>query len=122
MEYLYNYYISRRYRSSCFYLKHNVSETGPCRPIDRARARAGCIDWAQLSRFYLKMETESVSEVLYFLNKNKAMDNIQKHNKYINIASSQTFRSYLNKIFIHSHEIVLNYLHLEIQLREFCKL
>jgi hypothetical protein len=32
-----------------------------------------------MSRFYLKMEAESISETL-FLNKNRTMENVQKHN------------------------------------------
>jgi hypothetical protein len=46
------------------------------------------IDWAQLSRFYLKTETESsLRNVVFwkinrtvFLDKDKIMDNVQKHN------------------------------------------
>jgi hypothetical protein len=41
------------------------------------------------------METESSLRNLAFLNKNKMMDNVQKHNICINITSSLTFRSYL---------------------------
>jgi hypothetical protein len=51
------------------------------------------INWAQLSRFHLKTDTES-SLWNVVLNKNRMMDNFQKHNKYINIPSSQSFRSY----------------------------
>jgi hypothetical protein len=36
--------------------------------------------------------------MLCVLNKNRTMDNIQKHNNRINIPSSQTFRSYLNEV------------------------
>jgi hypothetical protein len=59
------------------------------------------IDWAQLSRFHLKTEWESSlrNVVLKYkqegvLDKNKAMDNVQKHNICSNLESSQTFRSY----------------------------
>jgi hypothetical protein len=38
------------------------------------------IDWAQLSRFYLKTETESSLQNVVFLNKNRMMDNVQKCN------------------------------------------
>jgi hypothetical protein len=38
------------------YLKHNVSETRFC--LHLPEIGAGSIDWAQLSRFYLKTETE----------------------------------------------------------------
>jgi hypothetical protein len=37
------------------------------------------IDWVLLSRFYLKTETESSSQNVV-LNKNRMMDNVQKHN------------------------------------------
>jgi hypothetical protein len=46
------------------------------------------IDWAQLSRFYLKTETESslrnvvfskINRVM-FLDKDKVMDDVQRHN------------------------------------------
>jgi hypothetical protein len=40
------------------------------------------IDWAQLSTFYLKTETESSLRNV-FLNINRAMGNVQKHNIYI---------------------------------------
>jgi hypothetical protein len=47
-----------------------------------------CIDWAQLNRFYLKTETESsLRNVLFrkikrtvFLDKDRTMANVQKHN------------------------------------------
>jgi hypothetical protein len=59
-----------------------------------------CIDWAQLSRFYLKTETEfSLRNVVFsniniavYLDKDRTMDNAQKHNIYTNVPSSQTFR------------------------------
>jgi hypothetical protein len=46
------------------------------------------IDWGQLSRFYLKMKTESsLRKVMFwnmkrtvFLDKKRTMDNVQKHN------------------------------------------
>jgi hypothetical protein len=50
---------------------------------------AGCIDWFQLSRFYLKTETESGLWNVVFLNINRAMDNAQKHNVGTNVPSSQ---------------------------------
>jgi hypothetical protein len=60
------------------------------------------IDWAQLSRFYLKTETEyNLRNAVFcninrpvFLDKDRTIDNVQKHNIRINIPSSQTFRSY----------------------------
>jgi hypothetical protein len=48
------------------------------------------IDWAQLSRFHLKTETES--SLWNVFNKNRTMDNVQKYNNCINIPTSQTFR------------------------------
>jgi hypothetical protein len=54
------------------------------------------IDWAQLSRFYLKTETESSLRNVVFskiIDQAKPMDNDQKHNIRTNI---QTFRSYGN--------------------------
>jgi hypothetical protein len=36
------------------------------------------------------------------LNKNRTMDNVQKHNNCINISSSQTFRYYKQKIVNHT--------------------
>jgi hypothetical protein len=38
------------------------------------------IDWAQLSRFYLKTEAVSSLRKVVFLSKNRTMDNVQKHN------------------------------------------
>jgi hypothetical protein len=55
-------------------------------------------DWilAQLSSFYLKTEPESsLRNAVYILNKNRTMDNVDKHNNCINILLSPTFRSYL---------------------------
>jgi hypothetical protein len=42
--------------------------------------RASSDDWAQLSRFYLKTETESRLRNVVFLNESRTMDNVQKHN------------------------------------------
>jgi hypothetical protein len=39
------------------------------------------IDWPQLSRFYLKTETESILRNV-ILNTNRTMDNVQKRNNY----------------------------------------
>jgi hypothetical protein len=38
------------------------------------------INWARLSRFYLKTETESSLQNAVFLNKNRIVDNVKKHN------------------------------------------
>jgi hypothetical protein len=56
-----------------------------------------------MSRFHLKMETESnLRNVMFwkinrtvFLDKGRKMDNVQKHNICTNVPSSQKFRSYL---------------------------
>jgi hypothetical protein len=56
----------------------------------------GTVDWAKLSRFYLKTETESQSSkccVFKYkeegvLNEDRAMDNVQKHNISTNVPSS----------------------------------
>jgi hypothetical protein len=63
------------------------------------------IDWDQLSRFYLKMETESSlrNTVFWKINKtvfsdeDRTMENVQKHNICSNVPSSQTFRFVLLK-------------------------
>jgi hypothetical protein len=63
----YKCYVSGYYPSSCFYLKQNVWDI-----------ESSSIDWAQLSRFYLKTETEfSLRNVV--LNKNRTLTNVQKH-------------------------------------------
>jgi hypothetical protein len=67
----YKYYVSGHCPSSCFYLKHspvytskhNISEIG-----------ISSINWAQLSRFYLKTETECSLQNVVFLNINRMMD------------------------------------------------
>jgi hypothetical protein len=88
--------------------KQNVSDIGfclrlqvkptQCSPIDRASPYLLCpIDWAQLSRFYLKTETESSLQIVVFCNikrtvildKDRTMDNVQKYNIYSNVPSSQ---------------------------------
>jgi hypothetical protein len=38
------------------------------------------IDWAKLCKFYLKTEIESSFRNVVFLNKNRMIDNVQKHN------------------------------------------
>jgi hypothetical protein len=61
------------------------------------------IDWAQLSKFYLKTGTESSLPNVVLKNKqdgvfdtDTTMDNVQKHNTFTNVPLSQTFRSYLD--------------------------
>jgi hypothetical protein len=110
--YSYKYYVSIHYPSSCFYLK-----TPPCLYFKTRRfgdwiispssgetysvellypeIGISSIDLAQLSRFYLKTETESNIRNIVFLNKNRKMFNVQKHNICINVPWSQTFRSCL---------------------------
>jgi hypothetical protein len=118
--YVYKCYVSGHYPSSCLYLKkspdyfskHNVSETGFClrlqvkptqlSPIDRVSPYLRTsIDWAQLSRFYLKTETKSSFRKVWFwkiirrfLDKDKTMDNVRKHNIRTSVRSSETVRSY----------------------------
>jgi hypothetical protein len=46
--------------------------------------------WTQLSRFYLKMETESSLQNIAILNKNSMMDNVWEHNiSYLHILLTQ---------------------------------
>jgi hypothetical protein len=59
------------------------------------------IDWAQLSRFYLKTDIESSLRNVVLknkqgcvLDKDMTMDNVQKHNICTNVPSSQTFSPY----------------------------
>jgi hypothetical protein len=72
------------------------------------------IDWAQLSRFYLKTETGcSLRNVVFwkinrtlFLDKDRLMDNVQQHNICTNVPSSKTFRSHLFYVALHDRIIV----------------
>jgi hypothetical protein len=92
----YNYYVFGHYPSSCLCLKTQCYLF-----FSGLEIGTNSIDWAQLSRFYLKAETESsLRNVVYwkinrtvFLDKDRTMDNVQKHNSCINVPSSQTFRS-----------------------------
>jgi hypothetical protein len=95
-----------------YFSKHNVSETGFCLrlqvkptqlgPIDRASPYLRTsIDWARMKRFYLKTGTESSLRkvafwkiIRHFLDKDKTMDNVRKHNIRTNVTSSQTSGSY----------------------------
>jgi hypothetical protein len=47
---LYKYYVSRQYLLSCFYLKHNFSETEFCLRVQVKRTRLGPID--RVIRYY----------------------------------------------------------------------
>jgi hypothetical protein len=53
------------------------------------------MDWTQLSTLLAEDGDKIQSPKYCVLNKSRMMDNVQKHNNYINIPSSQTFRSYL---------------------------
>jgi hypothetical protein len=48
--------------------------------IRRPEVGTSSIDWVQQSRFYLKTETETSLRNVVFLNKNRTMDNVRKHN------------------------------------------
>jgi hypothetical protein len=62
------------------------------------------VNWAQLSRYHLKTETESsLRNVMCVVNKNRTMDNAQTHDIFINIPLSQTFRSKLARYFASPH-------------------
>jgi hypothetical protein len=77
-----------------FIQEHSLSETSS-------------VSWAQLSRFCLNTETESNHRNIVFdnikrtvfLDEDRTMDNVQKHNICINVPSSQTFRSSL--LYVH---------------------
>jgi hypothetical protein len=63
------------------------------------------IDWAQLSRFHLKTESESsLRNVMFFKYKYRTMDNVHKHINFIEI-SPQLFLKcyYLFLLFIYSN-------------------
>jgi hypothetical protein len=90
---LFQYYQnSGHYPSPSVLFKHNVPQTGFCIRLQVEPAQLGPIDrwgpssiyWAQLSRSHMKTETES-----------RTMDNVQNCDSYINIPSSQTYRSCL---------------------------
>jgi hypothetical protein len=57
------------------------------------------IDWDQVSRFYLKTETESSLRYVVFwnikqdgvLNKNRTMDNVQKRNIFIIVTNLRSY-------------------------------
>jgi hypothetical protein len=51
-----------------------------------------CINWVQLSRFYLKTETESSLETLCgVVNEDGTMENVQKYNIFIKAENSFRF-------------------------------
>jgi hypothetical protein len=93
----YKYYVSQHYPSSCFYLKHSVSETGFCLRLNVKTTQLGPSDRASP---YLPRSGDKIqSPKSYVLNKNRTIFNVQKYNIYINVPSSQHFRSYLEKLF-----------------------
>jgi hypothetical protein len=62
---------------SVYFSEHNVWETGFCLLLQVKPTQLGPIDRGR------------------FLDKDKMMNNVQKHNICTNVPSSQTFRSYL---------------------------
>jgi hypothetical protein len=54
------------------------------------------IDWAQLSRFFPEDGDRNQLPIHCVLNKNRTLDNVQKRNICIIVASSQTFTTYLH--------------------------
>jgi hypothetical protein len=91
----YNYCVFRHYPSSCLYLKtvlfiitkHNVSETGFCLRL-QGKPTQTYGDRIQSPKRYFRNNKTG-----WFLDNDKTMDNVQKHNTCINVPSSQTFRS-----------------------------
>jgi hypothetical protein len=69
-----------------FLFKTHVSDTGFCLRLQVKPTQLGPIERAN---HYLQ---NPVSETVCALNKNRTSDNVQKHNNYINIPLSQTFR------------------------------
>jgi hypothetical protein len=69
---------------------HNVSETELCLRLQVKPTQLGPID--RDSPY--PQRQNPVSDTLYYLNKNRTMDNVQKHNICINVPSSQTFISH----------------------------
>jgi hypothetical protein len=83
-----------------YFSKHNVSESGFCLRLPEIGTSS--IDWAQLSRFYLKTETECSLRNVVCWKISRTTDNVHKHNDCTNVASSQTFGSYSH---VYSKEI-----------------
>jgi hypothetical protein len=73
---------------SVYFSKHNVLETGFCLCFQVKPTQLGPINrastylwrWAQLSRFYVKTETESSLRNVVFRNIYRTVDNVQQHN------------------------------------------
>jgi hypothetical protein len=72
--------------------------------------RTSSIDWAQLSRFHLKTETECSLRNVVFRNINRAMGNVKKHLICANVKSSQIFASYIQVMFAPHYEVFSNFL------------
>jgi hypothetical protein len=97
----YKYYVFGHYPWSCLYLKHcavyfskhNISETGVCLHLQVKPTQLGPKDGNRIQSpkgCVLKNKQDGV------LDKDKTMDNVQKHSICTNVPSSQTFRSYLH--------------------------
>jgi hypothetical protein len=102
---IYKYHVVGHYPSCCLFFKTQrvggwTLPLSSGSPYLRSGPEIGTssIDWAQLSRFYLKTETESSLRNVVFLHKGRTMDNGQQHNICTNAPSEQTFRSYLRNI------------------------
>jgi hypothetical protein len=74
---IFNYCVSRHFQLPCFYLKCSISQTAFCLPFQRNRH-----SWAQ------SIELVPISRP------DRIMENVQKHNKFINTPSPQTSRFY----------------------------
>jgi hypothetical protein len=77
--------------SSCFYLKQNTT----FRRLDSVSVfRWNLLSWVQ-SIELVPISGPVPEPLCVVLNKNRTMHNVQKHNNFINIPSSQTCRSWL---------------------------
>jgi hypothetical protein len=106
------YYVVGHYPSSCLYLKspsclffktQRFGDWILSPSSGETYSGTSSVDWAQMSRFYLKTETESsLRNVVFwkinrtlFLDKDRTMDNVQQHSICTNVPLSQTVTSYL---------------------------
>jgi hypothetical protein len=114
----YTYCVSGEYPFFCFYLRDtkfwSSLAVGLCCAWCIYTLLCWCwcpkiwtrfINWINLSRFHLKMETESSLQNLYALNKNRTMDNVQKCNSCINTQSSHLSEFFLTviQLILHIH-------------------
>jgi hypothetical protein len=91
---MYNYYVFGHYPSSCLYLKN-------CRLFFKTQRFS---DWTlSPKRCVLKNKQDG------FLDKDRTMDNVQKHNNCTNVPSSQTFRSYRHNMMIFNFTFALTW-------------